>query len=250
MVCQTNLKQWGTLMAMSVSDNGGHFWDPDWKTPMRAAYGGGMATTRMWWGLWELDGRREAEGIVCCPMATKFVAPMESGAQSGGTFAAWRSSSGPEAAKSKPYPYYFYGSYGLSSHVGWNWTVHVPDESVEKRIWRTVDVRGRDRIPVLLDSGSEWCVSYWDSFGPSPPECDAIPTLLVRQGKSHNSVCINRHNGGVNALFLDWSVRKVGLKELWTLKWHRLFNTAGPWTKAGGVQPEDWPEWMQKFKEY
>jgi hypothetical protein len=54
----------------------------------------------------------------------------------------------------------------------------------------------------------------------------------------------------VNCLFADGSVRKVGLKELWTLKWYRSFNTAGPWTKAGGVMREDWPMWMSPFKEY
>ncbi len=63
-------------------------------------------------------------------------------------------------------------------------------------------------------------------------------------------ICIDRHNGGINMLLMDWSVRKVGLKELWTLKWHRQFDTAGPWTKAGGVEPEDWPEWMRKFRDY
>jgi prepilin-type processing-associated H-X9-DG protein len=62
--------------------------------------------------------------------------------------------------------------------------------------------------------------------------------------------CINRHDGGVNFLFLDWSVRKVGLKESWTLKWHGEYDTAGPWTKRGGVKPEDWPAWMQRFKDY
>jgi prepilin-type N-terminal cleavage/methylation domain-containing protein len=54
----------------------------------------------------------------------------------------------------------------------------------------------------------------------------------------------------VNCVFMDFSVRKIGLKQLWTLKWHRQFETAGPWTKAGGVQPEDWPEWMKRFKDY
>ncbi len=49
---------------------------------------------------------------------------------------------------------------------------------------------------------------------------------------------------------MDWSVRKVGLKELWTLKWHRQYDTAGPWTKAGGVQGEDWPLWLRRFKDY
>ena len=63
-------------------------------------------------------------------------------------------------------------------------------------------------------------------------------------------MCINRHHGGINMLFADWSVRKVGLKELWTLKWRKHFDTANPWTRAGGVQPEDWPEWMRGFKDY
>ena len=51
-------------------------------------------------------------------------------------------------------------------------------------------------------------------------------------------------------LFMDWSVRKVGLKELWTLKWNRQFDTTGPWTKAGGVDPSSWPEWIRRFKDY
>jgi hypothetical protein len=49
---------------------------------------------------------------------------------------------------------------------------------------------------------------------------------------------------------MDWSARKVGLKELWKLKWHRTFNTDGPWTQAGGVRPTDWPAWMKDFKDY
>ncbi|MHC4521519.1 MAG: H-X9-DG-CTERM domain-containing protein [Planctomycetota bacterium] len=62
--------------------------------------------------------------------------------------------------------------------------------------------------------------------------------------------CIDRHKAAVNCLFMDGSVRRVGLKQLWTLKWHRQFDTAGPWTKAGGVQPTDWPEWMRDYKDY
>ena len=31
---------------------------------------------------------------------------------------------------------------------------------------------------------------------------------------------------------------------------HRYIDTAGPWTMAGGVQPEDWPQWMRGFKDY
>jgi hypothetical protein len=52
--------------------------------------------------------------------------------------------------------------------------------------------------------------------------------------------CIDRNDGGIYILFIDWSVRKAGLKELWMLKWNRNYDTAGPWAKTGGVQPENW----------
>jgi hypothetical protein len=61
---------------------------------------------------------------------------------------------------------------------------------------------------------------------------------------------MNRHIGHINGLFIDWSNRKIGLKELWTLKWHRQFDTAGLWTIAGNVQSGDWPQWMRSFKDY
>ena len=57
-------------------------------------------------------------------------------------------------------------------------------------------------------------------------------------------------NGSVNMLFLDNSARAVDLKELWTLKWHRKFDTKNRWTRAGGAVNAQWPEWMRKFKEY
>ncbi|MFZ2149420.1 MAG: hypothetical protein WAV28_19585, partial [Sedimentisphaerales bacterium] len=89
-----------------------------------------------------------------------------------------------------------------------------------------------------LDTSYDPPPQYDDMYTPDEPEWPAC------------NVCINRHNEGTNILFLDWSVRKVGLKGLWTLKWHREFDTAGPWTKAGGVIAEDWPQWMRRFKEY
>ena len=46
----------------------------------------------------------------------------------------------------------------------------------------------------------------------------------------------------VNGVFLDFSVRRIGLKELRTFKWHRSFDTNGTWTKAGGAGPDEWPE--------
>jgi hypothetical protein len=63
-------------------------------------------------------------------------------------------------------------------------------------------------------------------------------------------ICINRHKGYINTVFLDLNVRRVGLKELWTLNWHRNFDTMGIWTTAGGAIASDWPTWMRHFKDY
>jgi len=62
--------------------------------------------------------------------------------------------------------------------------------------------------------------------------------------------CIDRHEGRINTVFMDYHVQSVGLKELSTLKWHIGYNRANAWTKAGGVLSEDWPEWMSSFKDY
>ena len=62
--------------------------------------------------------------------------------------------------------------------------------------------------------------------------------------------CINRHRGFVCVSFGDGSARKVGLKELWVLKWHQKYDTSGPWTLAGGVTDDDWPEWIRRFPSF
>jgi hypothetical protein len=48
-----------------------------------------------------------------------------------------------------------------------------------------------------------------------------------------------------NVLFFDLSARHVQIKEMWKLKWHRDFNTAG-YTANGGT----WPTWMTKYNEF
>ena len=113
--------------------------------------------------------------------------------------------------------------------------------------WRTMNARRANDIPVFADT-------MWRGGGPfvsgdkgDPPRYNGE---WVNAGHEMKHFCIDRHNGSNNHLFLDWTVRSVDIKELWTLKWHRQFDTKGPWTKGGGVQPADWPEWMRGSKEY
>ncbi|HOV76997.1 MAG TPA: hypothetical protein PLS24_03155, partial [Sedimentisphaerales bacterium] len=137
------------------------------------------------------------------------------------------------------------GSYGLNGYV-----LNVYDTATfeggipAKQGWRNLlDVPSSERVPLFIDALR---FDLW----PKEFEGPAANEFSAWSSNNMARCCINRHDGAVNCLFVDSSVRKVGLKELWTLKWHRSFNTAGPWTKAGGVQPEDWPEWIRPFKDY
>lgn len=49
--------------------------------------------------------------------------------------------------------------------------------------------------------------------------------------------CIDRHDGTINGVFLDLSARKIGLKELWMLKWHKEFDTSGYIPAGPGLSP-------------
>jgi prepilin-type processing-associated H-X9-DG protein len=147
------------------------------------------------------------------------------------------------------------GSYGLNGRLflppGDPEEVSRPITFLLNEVRSYTDVfsmRGRNAIPLLLDCVT---VSGAPTAESRPPHQE--PKAGLPPGPSNSPManfCINRHSGYVNGLFLDWSVRKVGLKELWTLKWHEDFNTRGRWTRAGGVQPGDWPQWMRKFKDY
>jgi len=239
--CQSNLRQWGTIWATISLDNDGYFsyWRPGEPRPADLPAPGGWWG---WWGpygYWDKDLYDSTEGIRCCPMATKLASPTGQSNPVGGTFLAWgRWNRGQ-------WPWNGYGSYGIN-----HWVYGWPYRNVRnRRHWTSLHVKGASNIPVHLDSC--WPMGrVYDNQQP-PPEHDAVPTASPTASRPYwRNFCINRHNGGINSLFMDWSVRKVGLKELWTLKWHAEFNTAGPWTKAGGVQPEDWPQWMRRFKDY
>jgi prepilin-type N-terminal cleavage/methylation domain-containing protein len=110
--------------------------------------------------------------------------------------------------------------------------------------WRTAEVRGTANIPVFLDA--MW-VDAWPRHADDPPPYELWRYDLVNQNEMRR-FCVDRHAGFVNCLMMDWSVRRIGLKQLWQLKWHKQYDTCGPWTICGGVQGDDWPEWMHAFQ--
>jgi len=227
--CQSNLHQCGVLFEIFTNDRDGHFYDRGshfeayvpyecalyWITPYYDAFGDNFF----------------------CPMATKKVSQASGRDKFGDTFNAWHCFTHPNAPS---------GSYGINTWCP-NDEPGVPGHSwrAEGRSrWVTVNQKGAANIPVFLDSISDRMFPLeTDGPGPYREMYGGVYSHMAR-------VALNRHDGGINALFMDWSVRKVGIKEVWTLKWHPDYDTGGPWTIAGEVQPEDWPEWMRGFKDY
>ena len=139
------------------------------------------------------------------------------------------------------------GSYGMNRYVE-NMKGGVMSTAPE--FWRRAGVEGAAQVPVLMDAQYFY---YWGSATASPPAYDGDYTT-----PEMHWICINRHTGYINAVFLDFSARKVGLKELWTLKHSRTFDTCGPWTICGNGGDEQacadaWDAaapWMKDFPEY
>ena len=256
--CQGNLRQWGILYAAYTTENDGRLpgWrdEPPTEDDRRRPSDSGLALWGWWFGwLWWGPAERPdspwytaAKDIMLCPMASKTAHPTPVPDEAfpwGGTFLAW----GVPAPSEYPW-WHSCGSYGVNGWVSWwNWYGYT---SYRRFAWSSPDVKNAASVPVLLDSALPW--GGWDSALSAqwlpPPDFDAVPTWT--HSGPFSPFCINRHDGYVNGLFLDWSVRKVGLKELWTLKWHKEYDTRGLWTKAGNVKPEDWPQWMRRFKDY
>ncbi|MBN1509052.1 MAG: prepilin-type N-terminal cleavage/methylation domain-containing protein [Sedimentisphaerales bacterium] len=249
--CQANLRQWGILYATYTSQNNGYLPPLLDSVPTDWAASNWMGSSGIPHArLCIAEGGSFAafKGIFCCPSAAKPGYPILFPAPKGGTFLAWTVgwSAGPSSLAG------WYSSYA-ANHQAHSWWGDRSDPSIGPKLrftWMTSAVKNAAAVPVFLDS--MWAeVILYDDKSP-PPQCDAIPTRTLEDPTRVDaySVCINRHEGGINSLFMDWSVRKAGLKELWTLKWWSEYNTQGPWTKAGGVKPEDWPLWMRRFKDY
>ena len=241
--CQALLKQWGTIWSMYCDDNEGYF-------------SNGVIRNAGWHrGEWVIGLRhlyRTKTDILQCPSAKK---RKPNGNEWGDTYHTyWMPLGGNDTSgKGGEEP-----SYG-----GSNW-IYNPKRGVNAIQgrpadwnWRTKVVGGSNEIPIFGDAmwrGGGPCYRTSEGGGLNANFNRITPAQFDGQwlgyGNEMMHFAINRHETGVNMLFMDFTVRKVGLKELWKLKWHRKYPINGPWTRAGGVQPSTWPEWMRNFKDY
>ena len=235
-VCKTNLKNWGSVWAMYLNDNNSKF--------MKRRNSGNATERGRWINV--LFNYYNNEDFRVCPMASK---PMnESGTTSEGDDWGSITRAWGKLAPDNGRPETTYGSYGI------NFWCYDPGESnlmnrSDDYYWKTQDVKGSSNIPLFADC-------YF--FCGAPENDDSIPQdmdevfpyfraghddndNMVGHDDSLNRFLIDRHQGNINMLFLDFHVDKVRLKGLWRVKWSPQFreNRAFP----------QFPDWLERQPE-
>jgi prepilin-type N-terminal cleavage/methylation domain-containing protein/prepilin-type processing-associated H-X9-DG protein len=212
-VCMSNLHQQGLAWSMYLDENEGQFTEglDDWITQLRPYY--------------------KDKNLIICPTAKKppFV-PGSGSAVRGGKYQAWADNIDGEL---------FIGSYGINQ-----WCTRDEAGGRDKeRLWGFVGAfaaKGAARAPLMADSAVPGFTPLPED---QPPEYDGqIYFSEPSDVDEIRSCCLNRHNGAINMVFLDFHTEKVGLKRLWELQWHR--------TWPPDAAPAAWPDWMLTLPNY
>lgn len=224
-ICQTRLRQWGIVLSTYTTTNNGNFEMGFWEAKNR---------DKGWWAAF-YPFYKETPEILMCPKVKndRSDLPLSWPASFGSTKTPWKLDS--DQGEGKGYT----GSYTKNGYLT---NPPVPGS----RYWRKAECMTQaDKIPIFCDGA--WVDVYWantsDRVGPEPPQKeDDAAFINTRAGR----VCINRHgrdnDGYLNVAFADMSVRKVGCKELWTLKWTKDYNI--------NTKVDRWPDWMASFKDF
>ena len=274
--CLANLHSWGLMLQMYAQANGGMLGDGKWD----GNYSAESRTYREWVSYLRPYYKNDHK-ITLCPMATK---PWSRGAR--GKYSAWgifatennyiceydetswfdEIEGYDEAVIDGAWGAEYagdVGSYGMN-----NWCNGMPESKSQiatgymeggtrplAGCWKSVHVKNAGTVPLFLDA-------LWLHGAPQqidrPPPFELEVTQAQGSKDNMNRFAVNRHNGNVNAAFLDFSARSVGIKELWIQKWSRIYvidsEEIDQYDNRGAIQTiqtlGEWPPWMRGFKDY
>lgn len=221
-VCLTRMKQWNLVTVTYGMDNKSKF--PD------SRFGG----DGQWW-IQPLRPYYSDPKIRLCPSAQR---PPDGGF-------GWGYNRKPNEcwATSNPFPelepgYYIYGS--LSPN---GWLMDVSENAMFGGMvgysWETID-KVKPDVPLFLDC---FWVDGWPKDTDIPQTDPDYPSTWDINSFPMQRFNIDRHSGAVSTVYMDGSSRKVGLKGLWELRWHKRFDLNNLWTRPDA----DWPDWMTTF---
>ncbi len=225
LVCKANLKQWGLIVTLYSEANDGRMQDN----------GDGMPSGQVWYRFFE--PYYQEPDLMLCPSAK--VRSADTTLFDATCYRGYSNKAYATVYTDRPDDM---GSYAMNAWIqnptqqGDRWW----DTNYGDYYWRTPSVTGAASIPAFLD-GAYRSLNPIESDGnqaPSQPE-----DMNVGWSNSMKRVCIDRHSGAVNVVFLDGHSDEVGLKALWSLKWSRQ------WQRGRGPS-NAWPEWMRQFKDY
>ena len=235
--CGSTLKQWGVVWTMYTQENDGSF--PTGQMTVEQL----KSQTGMGRGQWLVTFAKHLEkhlNLLLCPSA-KRVNDAATDKPVGGRYGSFDRAyeienhlnvGGDMTGGDK-------ASYGLNL-----WMHNVKsDWQGRNKQWhwkRLQNIKRAGEVPMFLDS-------MWRGGGPhwvatkatQPPEENG---KWYGYGYEMSHFAIDRHSGGVNSLFSDGSVRKLRVKELWSQKWHKEFDTQ----KAQTMPASWWGPWLSK----
>ena len=233
-LCLSKLHKWGGLFHEYANDNDGKLMDYN--------YYDGEFMEHSWVPLmYSYHGDFD---LCLCPSTTKTWRDHVWG----GPYIGWdfRKIVEGEPSNWEWFPYYevdgkrAYGSYGKNSWVADSCDCDDNYHSHEYN-YDNIYLLHTDEIPVLGDC--EWAGGS-PYIEDQPIEYEFRDTLFEGEGEI-NRFNLARHGLSVNMCFLDWSARKVGLRELWMLKWSRQEGWGNTSVVPDPDEPSDWPEWMR-----
>ena len=251
--CQSVLRQWSLMFTMYTEDSDG--WVPagyTWEYGQLKLKGFWIVALRRYYPM------NKGFKIFFCPTATKIREGGETGEKS--EFAAYKFAglrNNPCSSYYKDYlsPQYLTNDLCVQGSIGYNFHIansqsDLPDPwDQQRREIRNVRVTGGNFIPVFGDCLIE--VEPFDYTSDAPIYEGAFNI----SGETNSwRWCINRHGskkeGVTNMSFLDGTVRKVGLKELWVLHWNKDWKQDMADNPYSTIDWSDGTGWMVPFKDY
>lgn len=234
-VCRSRLNQCHKIIQLFAYDNNDKFPDKDWDNDNRGDRHG------RWW-IQPMVAFSDSPDLFICPKTNrKPKMPItDERALPANNNEHWAS----QIPASKPVHNAGQVMYGSLAPNAW---IMDTKEGVwgslpKKNFWGNLTIIGSSEVPLFLDC-------YWVDAWPFDTDAPAnTEETIFENGPSSNmqKFTLNRHGGAINSVFVDGSARKVGLKGLWRLKWHKEYQTNNAQTVPGAV----WPDWMKNFTDH
>lgn len=251
-VCLSDLKQAGYVSITYASENKNkmqhHWWakDSDGSTFQSKVNANPELYRKIMW-MYAAEGYYQDPKFMLCPAAPKTLNPPEIGtAQFGDVTHAWFVGWGPNL-KGTNFP-------AMSSLVFNDWLgsegpqPYGANTAFGKNLFQITAQSQSNNIPLLLD-GSWYHTTPEGNYAAPVDDPVKVPQKAYKlaSGNWFSDVCMPRHQKRTQAVFLDGSARKIGLKSLWELRWHKNWRYGE--TTVGKNPNYRWPEWIKGLPE-